>query len=295
MAKADATPKDFSQEVKTEADAGACEGAVPEVKAAEAGVEEQFLRFLREELGVRGLVLDVVGTLVTTHCRGFLARASLPAFLDSITGAAQRLLRAALRESERGGLHLGIVTFTDEYYLTFLDRIPGHELAHDPEDYLAGAELVHAILDRVAAQQWRGRAHVIAFNPSIYREDSVRGKVIFRMRLDNWQHPQHLLHGPAVPSGAPATGNGWGRTLEEARRRLLQYPPLPEKEHHLRLFAAATGLRPEEICLLDDTLTNVDRARSLGCWAVHASGLSSGLQAEHLSLAMRQLRKAAAG
>lgn len=249
-------------------------------------VINDFIKTLKG-LGVRVVVLDMDKTVTAQHSGGAIPRGDpLQAFVKSITPVARLLIPALIK----AGFQLAIATFSDDLYTHTSSGTAS-------SNFIAGNALVRAVLSDIVTEEQIRQMPIVTLNPGLYEATTAAKHAklegFYREKLETLLNTHEELGRPQRERDRlknSAEGKGTSNVVQPFNPKALaaqfRYPPPPCKHLHLQLLTELYQCEPRAVCLIDDTIENVQKARASNYVGVEVRPVPSGLDAGDLTMFM---------
>lgn len=257
-------------------------------------VIDVFVDFLKG-LGVRVVVLDMDKTLTSQHSGGAINQGEpLNEFVNSVTPVARQLILALIKSE----FQLAVATFSDDLYTLGPAGGP-------PKNVVAGTDLVCTVLGSILTEDQIRRIPIVTLNPGLYQATTqqaqarhARLEAFYREKLEtlftaheetgrlNRERERERLKKSSDGKQAGGSLSYIQPFDPKALAAQFRYPPPPFKDLHMQLLAELYQCEPRTMCLIDDTIENVQNARANNYVGVEVRSAPSGLDAGDLALFM---------
>lgn len=213
-----------------------------------------------QDRDIQVCVFDLDQTLINAHTKGIILETTLESFIKSISPVAIKLIPCLLK----AGLKVAIATMTDELYnvlMTDRDKKSGK-----PErKYLSGRQLVIGLLESFLTKDEIKEITVVTINPDLYPSNDNEKCTFFIDKLISM-------------------GFNKDTYKPDQLDKVMIYPPLKNKDHHLTIIKELLKCQYKNILLIDDKIENIVGAVQLGCYGLHIESTegSNGITEEHL-------------
>lgn len=245
--------------------------------------------------GYTMLVLDMDLTLTGKHSRGAVIQDSKEhkEYVGSLTPASLQLLQAVT--SSDTGLQVAIVTHQDPRYTEQTGEL---NVDGTPKMYLSADILIIQVLREAGLKPEQiNQFWSICINPELDHsayDNYVESKCLFEKLKDEGNEANQLKKMEICEEFHKKTQKDFegllkdlGLTKEE-NKEFFTYPPPRCKDLHLKILSHLSGVKLDEMFLLDDDLNNINATVTLGATGMHVKGMN-GLTEDKLAMATTML------